>query len=63
MKTHELHSVSVQPNILSDGSMAWNVEQSHEDGTLIFACMNEEHARRLQRELRDCSWVTLENAK
>jgi len=39
---------------LSDGSKVWNVELWEEGKQIyIFSCRDEEHAKRLERELED----------
>lgn len=53
----ELYYVSVVPDKLSDGSIAYNVEQTHADGVLVFACENKAHAENLAASLQRCSWV------
>ena len=57
--TQELHSVSVERQVLSDGSIAWNVEQITEGGKIVLACVDKAHADALAVQLARCSWVEI----
>jgi hypothetical protein len=50
--------VRVTPEILSDNSVAWNVEMETVDGdVVVFDCVDEKHAENLATSLRECTSV------
>ena len=48
---------TVEPNVLSDGSVAYNVRYTEQGLTLLFACSSKRKATALAHQLNDTGYI------